>query len=46
MAFPGRHLGAVREHLLLRDADYNNRFACLLNVAGWLTAQEQFGTAG
>ena len=44
--FPADIVGAIREHLLLRDADYNNRFACLLNVAGWLTAQEQFGLPG
>jgi HD-like signal output (HDOD) protein len=44
--FPADIVGAVREHLLLRDADYGNRFACLLNVAGWLTAQEQFGLPG
>ena len=44
--FPADIVGAVREHLLLREADYGNRLACLLNVAGWLTAQEQFGLPG
>jgi HD-like signal output (HDOD) protein len=44
--FPADIVGAVREHLLSRDTDYDNRFACLLNVAGWLTAQEQFGLPG
>ena len=44
--FPPDIVGAIREHLLLRETDYNNRFACLLNAAGWLATQEQFGLPG
>ena len=44
--FPTDIVDAVRENHLLRDADYGNRFACLLNVAGWLATQEQLGLPG
>jgi HD-like signal output (HDOD) protein len=37
--FPPEIVGAVREHYLLRPEDYDNRLACLLNVAGRVVAE-------
>jgi HD-like signal output (HDOD) protein len=37
--FPPDIVSAVREHYLLRPDDYDNRFACLLNVAGRVVAE-------
>lgn len=37
--FPVEIVGAVREHYLLREIDYNNRMAVVLNIAGWMTKQ-------
>jgi HD-like signal output (HDOD) protein len=37
--FPADIVGALREHYLLHEADYENRFACLLNVAGRVAAE-------
>jgi len=37
--FPPEIIGAVREHYLLRPDDYDNRLACLLNVAGRVVAE-------
>jgi HD-like signal output (HDOD) protein len=37
--FPPEIIGAVREHYLLRPEDYDNRLACLLNVAGRVVAE-------
>ena len=36
--FPIRTVEAVRDHYLLREDDYENRFACLLNIAGGIVA--------
>jgi RNA polymerase sigma-70 factor (ECF subfamily) len=36
--FPAEIIAAVREHYLTRDADYENRLACLLNVASGIVA--------
>jgi HD-like signal output (HDOD) protein len=44
--FPADIVGAVREHYLLRETDYESHLACLLNLAGWLTTQEKFGLQG
>ena len=37
--FPPEIVSAVREHYLLRPEDYDNRLACLLNVAGRVVAE-------
>jgi HD-like signal output (HDOD) protein len=37
--FPSEMISAVREHYLLRPEDYDNRLACLLNVAGRVVAE-------
>jgi hypothetical protein len=37
--FPPDVVSAVREHLLMRSSDFGSRLACLLNVAGALTAE-------
>ncbi len=39
-------VSAVREHYLSRESDYANRFACLVNVAGWMTQQARHGLVG
>lgn len=36
--FPTETTEAVRDHYLLREADYENRLACLLNLAGGIVA--------
>jgi HD-like signal output (HDOD) protein len=37
--FPSDIVDAVREHYLMHSADYENKFACLLNVAGRIVAE-------
>lgn len=44
--FPTEIVTAVREHYLRRKADSENRFAVLLNLAGWLGLSNGFGMAG
>ena len=44
--FPTEIVGAVREHYLLRDIDYNNRLAVVMNLAGWMTAHAHHGLVG
>lgn len=44
--FPPEIVAAVREHYLRRKADLDNRFAILLNLAGWMGAANGCGLAG
>lgn len=44
--FPTEMISMVRDHYLLRDADYTNTLACLLNVANWITMQGRLGLTG
>ena len=44
--FPADIVAAVREHYLLRKADADNRFARLLNLAGWMTMRQGLGLLG
>jgi HD-like signal output (HDOD) protein len=37
--FPPEIIAAIREHYLTAQADYNNRMACLLNIAGRVVAE-------
>ncbi|MBP6307683.1 MAG: HDOD domain-containing protein [Opitutaceae bacterium] len=44
--FPQEIINGVRDHYLLRDEDLENRFACLLNLAGRLAAVAGFDLPG
>lgn len=44
--FPAEQLTAIREHYLLREADYGNNVAVLLNLASWMTLQATLGLTG
>jgi hypothetical protein len=44
--FPVEIVSAVRENYLTRESDYDNRFACLVNVASWMTMQAHLGLIG
>jgi HD-like signal output (HDOD) protein len=44
--FPVDAVAAVREHHLLRGGDYENRLACLLNVAGQIVADNGHALPG
>jgi HD-like signal output (HDOD) protein len=44
--FPPESVSAIQDHLLLREASYEDRFACLLNCAGALTAQAGLALPG
>ena len=37
--FPSDIVDAVREHYLMHSSDYENKFACVLNVAGRIVAE-------
>jgi RNA polymerase sigma-70 factor, ECF subfamily len=45
-SFPPEIVEAVRDHYLGRDVDYQNRLACLLNLAGGVVAVAGFGLPG
>lgn len=44
--FPTDMISMVRDHYLLREADYSNTLGCLLNVAVWLTQLARLGLTG
>lgn len=44
--FPPEAISMVRDHYLLREADYENRQACLLNLACLLTQKATLGLTG
>jgi HD-like signal output (HDOD) protein len=44
--FPADIVASVREHYLLRDKDYENINAVLLNLSGWLTQQSCLALTG
>ncbi|HTZ22338.1 MAG TPA: sigma-70 family RNA polymerase sigma factor [Opitutaceae bacterium] len=44
--FPTEIVEAVRDHYLMREADYKNRLACLLNLAGGIVAVAGYALPG
>jgi RNA polymerase sigma-70 factor (ECF subfamily) len=44
--FPADIVEAVRDHYLMREADYDNRLACLLNLAGGIVAVAGYALSG
>jgi len=44
--FPTEIVEAVRDHYLMREADYGNRLACLLNLAGGIVAVAGYALPG
>jgi HD-like signal output (HDOD) protein len=44
--FPAGLVAALQDHLLLRDFAYENRFACILNLAGAIVAENGVALPG
>lgn len=44
--FSGELVGALESHLLARDSDYDDRLACVLNLAGSIVAEAGFALPG
>lgn len=44
--FEGSVVSAIQDHLLLRESNVENRFACVLNLAGAIVTRAGFGLSG